>query len=71
MSSRSKSLDLTFRDRQDARAALGKELLKRRDRQDPDVLAWRRGSVPVAAEVARALYAPLDLPDRESSGAAR
>lgn len=61
MTSKNKSLNLTFRDRQDAGAALGKELLKRRDWQDPVVLALGRGGVPVAAEVARALYAPLAL----------
>jgi putative phosphoribosyl transferase len=61
MSSKRKTLNLTFRDRQDAGAALGKELLKRRDWQDPVVLALPRAGVPVAAEVARALHAPLDL----------
>jgi putative phosphoribosyl transferase len=54
-------LGLGFRDRRDAGAALGKELLKRRDWQDPVVLALPRGGVPVAAEVARELDAPLDI----------
>jgi putative phosphoribosyl transferase len=54
-------LGLGFRDRRDAGAALGKELLKRRDWQDPVVLALPRGGVPVAAEVARELQAPLDV----------
>lgn len=61
MSSKHKTLDLTFRDRRDAGAALGKALLKHRDWQDPVVLALPRGGVPVAAEVARALDAPLDI----------
>lgn len=54
-------LGLGFRDRSDAGAALGKELLKRRDWEDPVVLALPRGGVPVAAEVARVLDAPLDI----------
>jgi putative phosphoribosyl transferase len=61
MSSKHKTLHLTFRDRRDAGTALGKELLKRRDWQDPVVLALPRGGVPVAAEVARELDAPLEL----------
>ena len=52
---------LGFRDRRDAGAALGKALLKHRDWQDPVVLALPRGGVPVAAEVARELSAPLDI----------
>jgi putative phosphoribosyl transferase len=54
-------LGLGFRDRRDAGIALGKELLKRRNWQDPVVLALPRGGVPVAAEVARLLEAPLDI----------
>lgn len=61
MSSRSKTLHLTFRDRRDAGVALGKELLKRGDWQDPVVLALAPGGVPIAAEVARELDAPLDV----------
>jgi predicted phosphoribosyltransferase len=61
MSSKGKSPHLTFRDRRDAGAALGKALLRDRDWQDPVVLALPRGGVPVAAEVARELDAPLDI----------
>lgn len=56
-----RTLGLGYRDRCDAGAALGKELLKRRDWNDPVVLALPRGGVPVAAEVARLLDAPLDI----------
>lgn len=55
------TLHLGFRDRVDAGRALGKALLKRRDWQDPVVLALPRGGLPVAAEVARELDAPLDV----------
>lgn len=55
------ALDLGFRDRRDAGLALGKALLEHRDWQDPVVLALPRGGVPVAAEVARELKAPLDI----------
>ncbi|GLS34482.1 phosphoribosyltransferase [Mesorhizobium tianshanense] len=49
-----------FRDRQEAGRKLGIELEKLRLHQ-PVVLALPRGGVPVAAEVAKALKAPLDL----------
>ncbi|WP_367118673.1 phosphoribosyltransferase family protein [Mesorhizobium sp.] len=49
-----------FRDRQEAGQKLGVELEKLRLRQ-PIILALPRGGVPVAAEVAQALKAPLDL----------
>ncbi|HJV70178.1 phosphoribosyltransferase [Ideonella sp.] len=49
-----------FRDRVDAGRRLA-EALKSRDFADPLVLALPRGGVPVAAEVAKALKAPLDL----------
>ncbi|WP_192248549.1 phosphoribosyltransferase [Mesorhizobium silamurunense] len=49
-----------FRDRQEAGQKLAIELAKLR-LQDPVVLALPRGGVPVAAEVAKALKAPLDL----------
>ncbi|SEF76371.1 erythromycin esterase family protein [Jhaorihella thermophila] len=49
-----------FADRADAGRRLASELIKRRI-DDPVVLALPRGGVPVAAEVAEALGAPLDL----------
>ncbi|MFA6157564.1 phosphoribosyltransferase [Mesorhizobium sp.] len=49
-----------FRDRQDAGKRLGVELEKL-GLQQPIVLALPRGGVPVAAEVAKLLKAPLDL----------
>lgn len=55
------ALSLGFRDRRDAGAALGKALLRDRDWQDPVVLGLPRGGIPVAAEVARELDAPLDI----------
>ncbi len=49
-----------FRDRADAGRRLAKALAGYKDRH-PVVLALPRGGVPVAAEVAEALEAPLDL----------
>lgn len=49
-----------FRDRREAGQKLATELAKL-SLQDPVVLALPRGGVPVAAEVAKALKAPLDL----------
>jgi len=49
-----------FATRQQAGAQLARELTRRRYER-PLVLALPRGGVPVAAEVARALKAPLDL----------
>jgi len=49
-----------FATRQQAGAQLAKELMRRRY-QRPLVLALPRGGVPIGAEVARALNAPLDL----------
>ena len=49
-----------FRDRADAGAALAEHLLAYRDR-DPVVIGLPRGGVVVAAEVAHALDAPLDI----------
>jgi predicted phosphoribosyltransferase len=49
-----------FKDRLDAGRKLAAALVKYKDQQ-PVVLALPRGGVPVAAEVASALSAPLDL----------
>ncbi|TIP34602.1 MAG: phosphoribosyltransferase, partial [Mesorhizobium sp.] len=49
-----------FRDRQEAGQKLGASL-NLLQLKDPIVLALPRGGVPVAAEVAKALKAPLDL----------
>jgi putative phosphoribosyl transferase len=49
-----------FRDRTDAGRQLA-AVLQSRSLPDPVVLALPRGGVPVAAEVARQLHAPLDL----------
>ena len=49
-----------FNDRAEAGKALGSELAKI-DLHDPIVLALPRGGVPVAAEIADLLHAPLDL----------
>jgi predicted phosphoribosyltransferase len=51
---------MLFQDRADAGRQLAKALLKYKD-QHPAILALPRGGVPVAAEVAAALNAPLDL----------
>lgn len=48
-------------DRHDAGRQLGRHLAKLRDWPDTLVLGLPRGGVPVAAEVARALGAPLDV----------
>lgn len=49
-----------FANREEAGRLLG-HALARRSLHDPVVLALPRGGVPVAAEVARALHAPMDL----------
>jgi putative phosphoribosyl transferase len=49
-----------FRNREEAGRLLAAALVERR-LTDPVVVALPRGGVPVAAEVARALHAPLDL----------
>ena len=51
---------MTYQDRSDAGRRLAKELSEYRGR-NAVVLALPRGGVPVAAEVAAALDAPLDL----------
>jgi putative phosphoribosyl transferase len=48
-------------DRKTAGRALADALARYRDRSDVIVLALPRGGVPVAAEIANALHAPLDL----------
>ena len=52
---------MRFRDRVDAGRQLGARLQTFANRHDVVVLALPRGGVPVAAEVARALAAPLDV----------
>jgi predicted phosphoribosyltransferase len=52
---------MRFRDRKDAGRRLGAKLRRYADRGDVIVLALPRGGVPVGAEVARALGAPLDV----------
>ena len=51
---------MPFKDRSDAGRKLAKALAAYKD-QHPVILALPRGGVPVAAEVAAALHAPLDL----------
>jgi len=53
-------IQLPFADRDSAGAALADELVARHY-QDPVVFALPRGGVPVAAPIARALNAPLDI----------
>jgi len=53
--------DRIFEDREDAGRALAQRLMKYAGRKDVLVLALPRGGVPVGAEVARALGAPLDI----------
>lgn len=55
------TLVLRFRDRVDAGRQLARRLETYQGRADVVVLALPRGGVPVAAEVARALRAPLDV----------
>ena len=51
---------MLFQDREDAGRQLARALVKYRSRH-PVILALPRGGVPVAAEVAESLEAPLDL----------
>ena len=50
-----------FRDRQDAGRQLAERLIRYANRPDVVVLALPRGGVPVAAEIAHRLRAPLDV----------
>ena len=54
-------LQLPFQDRADAGRCLAAELCSRNLGTNTIVLALPRGGLAVAAEVARALHAPLDL----------
>lgn len=51
----------TFRDRDETGRTLGARLLGLRAGSPPVILGIPRGGLPVAAEVARALDAPLDV----------
>ncbi len=58
------TVDVRFQDRRDAGLRLAarlRETAAEREWFDPVVLALPRGGVPVAAAVARALHAPLDV----------
>lgn len=57
---RERSMDI-FRDRREAGQRLARRLRRYAGRRDLLILALPRGGVPVAAEVARALRAPLDI----------
>ena len=54
-------MTLPFRDRTEAGQALARELSRYAGRPNLIVLALPRGGVPIGAEVARALHAPLDI----------
>ena len=51
---------MPFKDRSDAGRKLARALVQYKD-HEPVILALPRGGVPVAAEVAAVLKAPLDL----------
>lgn len=53
--------DLIYRDRRDAGRDLAQRLVRYAHRPDVTVLALPRGGVPVAAELAEVLHAPLDV----------
>jgi putative phosphoribosyl transferase len=53
--------DRRFRDRTEAGQLLAQRLSKYVGRDDVVVLALPRGGVPVAAEIAKAIHAPLDV----------
>jgi putative phosphoribosyl transferase len=59
-----KKRDDMFKDRVEAGKLLAKELKKLQDEgliTDPVVVALPRGGIPVAAEIAKELNAPLDI----------
>lgn len=55
------SRDRTYRDRHEAGRVLAEQLVSYRDRPEVLVLGLARGGVPIAAEVASYLHAPLDV----------
>lgn len=55
------SSERTYQDRQEAGRVLAEQLVSYRDRPDVLVLGLARGGVPIAAEVAAHLHAPLDV----------
>jgi predicted phosphoribosyltransferase len=54
-------IDLPYRNRSEAGRLLAEELANYKSKADVVVLGLPRGGVPVAAEVASALHAPLDV----------
>ena len=62
---------MRFRDRTDAGRQLGRALRRSAELTSPVVVGLPRGGVPVAAEVARALGAPLDVVVVRKLGAPR
>jgi predicted phosphoribosyltransferase len=63
------SEDMRFADRDDAGRALAKRLGRYADRDDVVIFGLPRGGVPVAAQVATALHAPLDVLSGRKLGA--
>src|SRR5690348_7783540 len=55
------SRDRTYQDRHEAGRVLAEQLVSYRDRPEVLVLGLARGGVPIAAEVASFLHAPLDV----------
>ncbi len=55
------SRDRVYQDRHEAGRVLADQLMSYRDRPDVLVLGLARGGVPIAAEVASRLHAPLDV----------
>src|SRR5690348_7264142 len=53
--------DRIYQDRHEAGRVLADQLMSYRDRPDTLVLGLARGGVPIAAEVASRLHAPLDV----------